>query len=550
MDLINQTTAQLRELFASMTPGARVTAGLLLTVVVVSLGFLFQQAAAGPDAYLFGGEVFSASKIGRMEAAMAAAGVTNFSSDGNRLRVPRGQKETAIAAIASAGELPADVFDLMDDAISGGSWLDPIELKRQRMHSAREKMLSGIISKMPWVDHAYVLITEHEAVGLRGKRRATAAVSIQPAVGEMVTPHHQRSVIKLVSSSADISPEQVSVTNLGGDPVAAGAIGAEDYDEPLYRTKTLLEKHIKSKLLEQFDHIKGIGVQVNAVLDPTMERRLTQVKPEGQPQSLKKRETTENSSQTRGGPGGRPGLAAQGPGRQGPDDNLAAQERNTTSVEDLSNESVIGSSREELFEQGPRLKEAWASIRIPRSHIREVYRQQKQNEGEEVGETIAEADIKDTESKVKEEVENLAQAILPQLSLGEDEFKQVKVEVVEVLPRPAPPAAGAAAGALGLVSEYANTLGLAGLALVSLVMLRSFASTKPTDPTDSFPSLRLDTELDASKSGGAAGPDDDDARPRLKLKRADSLKDDLTDMVATDPDAAAAILRSWINNAG
>ena len=122
--------------------------------------------------------------------------------------------------------------------------------------------------------------------------------------------------------------------------------------------------------------------------------------------------------------------------------------------------------------------------------------------------------------------------------------------MVEVLPRPSPPAVGAAAGALGLVSEYAITLGLAGLALVSLVMLRSFASTKPTDPTDSFPSLRLDTELDASKSGGAAGADDDDARPRQKLKRDDSLKDALTDMVANDPDAAAAILRSWINNAG
>ena len=38
-------------------------------------------------------------------------------------------------------------------------------------------------------------------------------------------------------------------------------------------------------------------------------------------------------------------------------------------------------------------------------------------------------------------------------------------------------------------------------------------------------------------------------RPKLKLKKADSLKDDLADMVASDPDAAAAILKSWINNA-
>ena len=44
MDFLNKAIAQLSDLFRSMTPGARITAGLLLAVVVVSMGYLFQHS--------------------------------------------------------------------------------------------------------------------------------------------------------------------------------------------------------------------------------------------------------------------------------------------------------------------------------------------------------------------------------------------------------------------------------------------------------------------------------------------------------------------------
>ena len=42
MDFLNKAFAQLSDLFRSMTPAARITAGLLLAVVVVSLVYLFR----------------------------------------------------------------------------------------------------------------------------------------------------------------------------------------------------------------------------------------------------------------------------------------------------------------------------------------------------------------------------------------------------------------------------------------------------------------------------------------------------------------------------
>ena len=68
MDFLNQATAQVRELMLSMTPGARVTAFLLLGVIGVSLGYLVQHHSAGPDDFLFNGEFLPATDVDRAEA--------------------------------------------------------------------------------------------------------------------------------------------------------------------------------------------------------------------------------------------------------------------------------------------------------------------------------------------------------------------------------------------------------------------------------------------------------------------------------------------------
>ena len=63
MDIFNKAFAQLSDLFRSMTPGARITAGLLLVVVVVSLGYLFRYQTSAADAYLMNGEPIPASDL-------------------------------------------------------------------------------------------------------------------------------------------------------------------------------------------------------------------------------------------------------------------------------------------------------------------------------------------------------------------------------------------------------------------------------------------------------------------------------------------------------
>src|SRR5688572_25740991 len=107
MDFLNTSYAQISDLFRSMTVGARITAGLLLAVVVVSLSWLFQHQATGGRVELFDGQSFSASELNAMEAAFAQAGLSGYEVHRSQIRIPRSQQAAYVAALADAKALPA-----------------------------------------------------------------------------------------------------------------------------------------------------------------------------------------------------------------------------------------------------------------------------------------------------------------------------------------------------------------------------------------------------------------------------------------------------------
>ncbi|MGL4514213.1 MAG: flagellar M-ring protein FliF C-terminal domain-containing protein [Lacipirellulaceae bacterium] len=554
MDFVNQTIAQLRDLFASMSPGARVTAGLLLAVVVASCGFLFQQAASGADEFLFGAEPLAASQIARMEGAMAKAGLSEFVTEGNHIRVPRAKKAEYIAAIADAGELPPDYHRMMADAIDGGSVFDSRDVKRQRIKAAREKQLSHVIGLMPWVDQAIVIYDDREESGLKATRSASAAVSVLPKAGEVLDSRRVRNLRDFVARSCNMLDDEVSVTNLGNDAmVGSDGVGAEDFDHPYYATKAKIERKLRGELIDHLSYIPGVRVQVKASLDNTRQKTTVQVKPEEKTAELSSTTRDETVERVTGGGGGQIGLEAQGPNREGRDDTVAKQEQDKTSRNDESRDFVVGSSTTQTAEWDSTLKEAEASIAVPRSYVASVFRERAREAGKDAPKEINPDELAQLEGEVKLSIENLVQPLLPKLALGENEFKQVKVEFYYDLPRATLPEPSVASTAFGWASDNASSIAMGGFALVSLVMLRSMASggaAARLGPANA-PTLRLETGSD--HADGVAAADGDDlgaARPKLKLKRGDSLKDDLTEMVTTDPDAAAAILRSWIQNAG
>src|SRR3972149_5924804 len=225
MDFVNQAIAQVSDLFRSMTPGARITAGLLLAVVVISFGYLFQNRSAGPDEFLFGGTFLPDGQLNQVEAAIAQAGLSGHRREGNRILVPMGQKAAYLAAVADAGALPPNFHTYLESALDkAGPW-ESSQATRERLKIAKQQMLGEIIRAMEWVEDAIVLYDEQQQRGITRTREATASVNVKPMAGEALDPRRETALKKLVAHSVvGMRPDDVVVTSLG-DTVGLGGDG-------------------------------------------------------------------------------------------------------------------------------------------------------------------------------------------------------------------------------------------------------------------------------------------------------------------------------------
>jgi flagellar M-ring protein FliF len=557
MDFLNQALAQVSDLLRSMTPGARLTSGLLLAVVVVSLGYLFQYQTGGPDEYLFGGAYLPESQINQIEGAIAQAKLSGHRREGNRILVPAGEKALYLAAVVDGGALPANFHTYLENALDqGGPWESSAATK-ERLKIAKQQMLSDIIRKMDWVEEAVVIYDEQQQRGLARDKVVTASVNVKPALGESVDPRRGAMIQRLVAHSVvGLRPEEVAVISLGQAAGGSGAeVFADAFSSEYYQTLVNFEQYKRMSILNALRDIPGVRVEVKAELDDMRIEETQSNKPD--PKNVATREVTKAdlSSRTTTDGGGQPGLTAQGPNRQGTSPQLQRQSVDRTDIADGETEYFVGHERRLIQRTGMTPKEVWATVTIPQSYLEGIWRRQNPD----VKEPPKPDDLTVVETKVRTNVENIVEPLLPRQNKGEDGFKQVKVVFLDSLPQPKFEAPSLASTTLTAVGRYSNALVMAGVAIFSLLVLRSVVKAVPVSPrpagTIVVPAAGLTVQADevAPQSAVATEASDNAEAPkrsRLRIKKGTSLKDELAEMVHEDPDAAAAILRSWIGKAG
>jgi flagellar M-ring protein FliF len=553
MDFLNKSIAQISELFRSMTPGARVTAGLLLAVVVVSFGYLFRQGTAGPDAYLFGGAPLSDGQLTRIEAAIAQAELTGCVREGNRIRVPAGQQAAYLAAVADAGALPPNFNTILQSALDKGTAWESREATRERLKIARQETLSEIVRAMPWVEDAIVLYDEQESRisgHLGATKQTTASVNVKPALSEMLDARRAKMLQKLVASAVNMNPKDVTVTSLGEGGVYGpeGSVSFDSFEDEYYQTKIAFEMQKRERIMDVLRDIPGVRVEVNAELDETVEESIRDVKPDKTSTAPNHViEVNEKTSQTTSKGGGQPGPAASGPTRQGA--NASPQQNTSEATNDtIETTSVVGVVENRILKKGYMPKEVWAIVKIPSSYLESLWKQRNPT----ATTPPKRDDLTAIEAEVRPKVENIVDPLLKLQALeGQKSYKHVTVEFLDSLAAPAIEPPSMATKATGWLARSWSTLAMLGVAMFSLLILRSVVNAKPSDPASAAaasPTLSLQTDEPTARNDSTEASSDD--RPRLRLKKGKSLKDDLVEIVHEDPDAAADILRAWIGKAG
>lgn len=546
MDFLNKALAQLNELFRSMTPGARVTAGLLLLLVVISLAFLVRGNVSGPDVFLMNGHPFPSNELSKAIAALGQAGLNDFEVENNMIRVPRGQQAAYIAALADGDALPTGFGEFLLKTIKDTGPFTTSEQRDELMKVAKQQVLADTIHKMSGIEAATVLFDTQSRRGLRGEGLSTAMVSVQPAGSLPLDEERVRAIRNLVAGAiAGLHPRQVTVVDRGtgkswsGDASDSGSAS----DDAYFTRMRAYQDQYRREILDTLSLVRGATVSVNVELDPQRIRRESDVKVDPKAVATSTRENTTSSVTETAGPAGRPGFAAQGPNRPAglaAGGGAAPTTRSQDESSDTETQNVVShtSGTTEIVGLTPR--RVTVSIGVPSSYLEDLWRRQNPTAAGEEPKQPTDADLATIFQEESVRIRSAVANVVPQdQSLPLEQMVAVN-RFISLPDAPlAPP--GFSEQAMAWASNYWTTIGTFGLAGFSLLMLRSMVRSAPA--TEQMPA-EINLPPDATEEPPRPAP----PIVKRRLETGPSLRDELGEMVRENPDAAANILRSWIGN--
>ena len=550
MDFLNKAVAQLSELFRSMTPGARLTAGLLLVVVVVSLGYLFRYETSGADVYLMNGEPIQAGDMNNMVAAFGKASLTDFEIQGPKIRVPHGKQAVYIGALADAKALPSHFGDSFRRMIDNGTVFLSKQEREERFKVAIQENLSLWISKMTGIDSADVMIDSETKSGLAREEVKTASVGVKAIGSEPIKESQVDAICSLVSGAvAGLKSESVKVTDLNAGISYNGPPGGgnQSNGNTYLSLQKRYEEEYKRKVLDSLSLIPNLTVQASVQLNREKFNRTVKVEPiKGVVVGRKEKTSTHSREGGGGAAGGRPGYQTNS--NQATSLASAGQKGSRDEEEGTETEerTIPGTQQVETDTVGLTPELVRVTIGIPNSYFEKVWRERNPTPAGQEAKPPDQAALEQVRSEETTRIQKHVAGLLPPAKGVADLGELVTVTSFQDIKPGAIPLPGMGQKVTVWLAEYWSTLGLIGLAAVSLLVLRSMVRGAGGAPESATMQTRLAAEPEPGEQESA------EAVAARRLRRfsgsGPTLRDEVSEMVKEDPDAAANILRSWIGN--
>jgi flagellar M-ring protein FliF len=558
---MNNIGNQIRDLFASMTPASRIMAGLMIAVVVVSLGWIASGGASGTKyEYLFGGRTFTDSELSTWEGAFGTAQLGDFERIGQRIKVPSEKKDQYLKAIQSL--LPQDHNGPMDKALNDTNIFDPSYLIDKRETFARQKTLEIAIKKFTGVQSAIVNFDEQRA-GFGRRADKVCSISVQGQNGFPIPKNLLQNIAKLATNTfAGLAIENVTVIDLGSSSIFSG--GGSNDENTYLNAQTQWESVYEAKIASLLSDFQA-KVLVNVVLDPTRRTSSEKLAYQAQPVAVKSMTVVKSSENTKQSPGGQPGAAPNGTANQPQSITSTSAGQNSKLKETQENEDRVASHEASITETlGLIPKTISVSILIPESHYRKVALQKFRLSNP--GKLDSDAPLPtDTElASIRADEEKAIKAAVETIPIGgregADRKTMISVQTYTDLPTPEVPEPTLAENTLVWLAGSWSTVALIFLVLISLGMMFSWLKSpiNGVGSTDKrfeegfgleIPSVPID-QLDLSAEKSAEGGDAEGRRRPLALEvTGQEMKEDLSTIIKENPDAAVNLIKAWIGEA-
>ncbi|MFT7640251.1 MAG: flagellar M-ring protein FliF [Pirellulaceae bacterium] len=567
MDHFNNLLNQITEVFRSMTPAARVTSALLMVTIVVSVAFLFQAGAEGEDELFLDGRTFTSPNIAALEAAFAKGNLNGSRVVGYRIYIPKGLKDSYLKAAAEDNAMPPELDADIRAALTPQSpWSTSSKaITDRRLHYGRETQTARTLQMMRPYDFATVRFDEEQISSMPRKVEKTASATVRGTGGQALTVKQIREIRTFVASQwSGLMAKNVTVTDMTtGDAHSGGGMGATSANgNPYLTAKQMFEDMYRDNIYERLKMYEGIVVQVNVDLDDVINLQTHQQVLDAQPITLKSQETTLSSTDRRPRPQGQPGAGPNGVGpgnnprtlAQSNSDPDSTVKETTASTEAATGTKIIRSEKANFVPN-----RVTASIGVPRDLYAKTWKDRQASLQDGTPDAIPDpGQLQEIEQQITKVIEDSVIKLMPLHPAGVDPYPQVVVRTFDDISPAFIPDPGITNHATSWLASNWQTIGMMLMGGFSLLMLRNLV-TKPLTPPKTFDSEGRAVERNASggsSNSSATTSSASDGEPiyenALKKRFKSSgpnLKSELAEVVREDPDAAANVLRQWIDTA-
>lgn len=560
MGFVNKNLQQLSQLIQSMSMSARITSGLLLVAIAISLFYLISYRVGGGETYVYGGREFSQSELAAMEEALSKASLNDYEIVGFRMKVPRSKRDEYVRAIAENGATPRMAHEYDSLAPKTSPFMGK---ESQRLQAKKEKQLklASAITQLADIETAAVELDETETATFPRKIQRTASVTAKAEGTRALNDKEVEAIRNIVAHSvAGMKRSEIVVVdgNTKESHVQVDDNLRNSPENNIYaRSKRWWEDEFRRKIERRLaDYSPNVEVLVD--LDPTLRYSESAKTLDSAPVAISSSNESNSLRTVNAAGGGQPGVQANNPpsGANGVASVTTAESREE--VKDTSKEqvdSVVGGRIAETERAGLIPETVKVSIGIPRSFYRKLWAARNPPVDGEDPPEMTDTDLLELETEVSKRVEEIVSKLIPKVEKGEDIYQYIVVETDPDIPEEPLPEPTMSDHALSWLAGNWQTMGMLLMGFVGLVMLRGMIRANTNPPVEQ-PEEVATEEVAESRAEHETGTDStEDPYSDTKLRKrfgtsGRSLTDELTELVEEDVEAAASVLRTWIGDVG
>ncbi|MGE5609140.1 MAG: flagellar M-ring protein FliF C-terminal domain-containing protein, partial [Bacillota bacterium] len=442
-------------------------------------------------------------------------------------------------------KLPRDMRAGFDDIASK---MNPFASRSQQdaiLNQARQSALAEVMRRWKEVRDAVVIIDPTRERGPNGVE-PSAMVNLTLRSSEKPERRLVNAAANVVAGAvANLKCERVKVVINGQsyrvqslDDTGATASG-DEYLDQVQRG----EQYYRDKILrEQLSHIEG--AQVSVSVKPNLGRKET-VTHKFDPKTVKATPVSEESltedTKSSQKATGEPGIVSNSPldlgeGSSGDSSSGTTEKTKTDYVVDAEKTDV------KSWDPGGNVDVTGASVFIPRSYFNQVYKTRTRS--------TTDADDATLKPIIEAELASLKPGIKKCLGLAADDALHMDAYTdVAPLAMAAPQAASASVSLL--VTDHAKEIALGALAIVSLFMMVTMVKKNSPPPVVAPPPAPKPSMLPHSEEAVGEAVESNAVLDGMELDeeavKSQQMVQQVSSLVGEDPDAAAAMVKRWMN---